>query len=112
MRNPELHFLDKRIVRLPEGIAIQGLDPPITAGSLLLLEKTLEIPEIQREMRTGWGRRVYALHRGKDLVFGYLDRDGTHHVLFAGARASGAVVPLQKEELHRLSSVSGIAIPV
>ena len=112
MRNPELHSLEKRIVRLPEAIAVQGLDPPIAAGSLLLLEKTLEIPEIQREMRTGWGRRIYALHRGSDLVFGYLDRDGTHYVLFAGVRASGAVVPLQKEELHQLSAVSGFAIPV
>lgn len=66
MKNPELQSLEKRIVRLPEGIDIQGLDPPIAAGSLLLLEKTLEIPDVQRDTRAGWGRRVYALHRGTD----------------------------------------------
>ena len=112
MRNPELHSLEKRIVRLPEGIGIQSLDPPIAAGSLLVLEKTLEIPDLQRDTRAGWGRRVYALRRGKDLVVGYLDRDGTHYVLIAGVRGNGAIVPLHQEELHQLSSVSGIAVPV
>jgi hypothetical protein len=112
IRHPELRSLDERIVRLPESIALQGLDPPIAAGSLLLLEKTLEIPDIQRDMRAGWGRRVYALYRGTDLVFGYLDRDGNQYVLLGGAKGDGIIVPLRQEELHQLSSVSGVAVPV
>jgi hypothetical protein len=112
MGNPELRSLDERVVRLPEGLVIQGIDPPIAAGSMLLLEKTSDIPNIRRDARTGWGRHVYALRRDTDLLCGYLDRDGTRYVLLTGAGGGAMTVPLRQEEVHQLSSVSGVAVPV
>jgi hypothetical protein len=86
LENPELRFLDERVVRLSEGISIQGIDPPIATGSMLLLKKALYIAPIRRDTRIGWGRPVYALRKGADFLCGHLDRDGTRTVLLIGAR--------------------------
>jgi hypothetical protein len=112
MKNPELSSLGERIVRLPSGVAIQGLDPPIAAGSFVLLDKIQRVPEIQSEKTVGWGRRIYALSRGEDLLVGHLDRDGSKFVLLGGAQEHERSVALHQEELHALSSVSGVAVPV
>lgn len=112
IENPELRSLDKRVIRLSEGIAIQGIDPPIAAGSMLLLEKTSGIPDTLKDARTGWGRRVHVLRRGSDLLCGYLDRDGTRYVLLTGVGDGTVTVSLQQEDFHQLSSVSGVAVPV
>jgi hypothetical protein len=108
---PQLQSVEERIVRLPVGIAIQGLDPPIAAGSLLLLDKTTSMPDIQSN-HTGWGRRLYALRRGADLLCGYLDRHGDQYVLFFGSHGTGEAIAVHQDELDRLSYVSGVAVPV
>jgi len=112
LRNPELHSLGERIVRLPEGAVIEGLDPPISAGSFVLLDKIQLVSDIHRETKLGWGRRIYALRRGENLVFGHLDKEGDQYVLLTGAKENEANVPLHQNELHNLSSVSGVAVPL
>lgn len=112
LKFPQLMSLDERVVRLPRGIAIQGIDPPIAPGSLALLEKILGTPDTQSKTTTGWGRRVYALRRGSDLLCGYLDRDGSQYVLLVDAHGSPPTVMLHEAELHQLNYVSGVAVPV
>lgn len=112
MENPELRSLGKRIIRLSEGISIQGIDPPLTAGSMLLLEMSSGMPNTLSNTRTGWVRRVYVLRRNSDLLCGYLDRDGTNYVLLTGMGAEAKAVSLEQEEFHLLRSVSGVAVPV
>jgi hypothetical protein len=63
--------------------------PPISPGSLILLEEIPGAPEIQSDAtKTGWSSRVYALRRGADLLCGYLDRNDNRYVLLAGAHGS------------------------
>jgi hypothetical protein len=112
VKYPQPRSIDERIIRLPEGIAIQGLEPPITAGSLLLLDKASGIPNLPRDATTGWGRNIFAIHRGADFLCGYLDRDSDQYVLLAGARGTGAPVALHQDELRQLNRVSGVAVPV
>ncbi|WP_353071732.1 hypothetical protein [Tunturiibacter gelidiferens] len=113
LRFPQLRSLDERIVRLPQGRALQGIDPPISPGSLILLEEIPGLPEIESETtKTGWSRRVYALRRGADLLCGYLDRNDNQYVLLAGVHGIGEVISVHQDDLHQLSYVSGVAVPV
>jgi hypothetical protein len=113
LRFPQLRSLDERVVRLPQGSALQGIDPPISPGSLILLEEIPGVPEIDSDTtKTGWGRRVYALRRGPDLLCGYLDRNDNQYVLLAGAHVAGEAISVHLDELHQLSYVSGVAVPV
>jgi hypothetical protein len=113
LRFPQLRSLDERVVRLPQGTALQGIDPPISPGSLILLDEILGVPEIESDRtKTGWSRRVYALRRGPDLLCGYLDRNENHYVLLAGAHSAGEAISVHQDDLHQLSYVSGVAIPV
>lgn len=113
LRFPQLRSLDERVVRLPRGSALQGIDPPISPGSLILLEEIPDAPEIQSDTtKTGWSRRVYALRRGTDLLCGYLDRNDNRYVLLAGAHGGGEAISVHQDELHQLSYISGVAVPV
>jgi hypothetical protein len=113
LRFPQLRSLDERVVRLPQGSALQGVDPPISPGSLILLEEIPGVPEIQSDRtKTGWGRRVYALRRGSELLCGYLDRNDNRYVLLVGSNGAGDAISVHRDELHQLSSISGVAVPV
>jgi hypothetical protein len=113
LRFPQLRSLDDRVVRLPQGSALQGIDPPISPGSLILLEEILGVPEIQSDAtKSGWSRRVYALRRETDLLCGYLDRNNNRYILLAGAHATGEAISLHQDELRQLSYIAGVAVPV
>jgi hypothetical protein len=113
LRYPQLRSLDERVVRLPHGMALPGIDPPISPGSLILLEKILSAPEIQSDTpRPGWSRRVYALRRGPDLLCGYMDRSDDRYVLLSGAQSTEEAISVHHDELNQLSYLSGVAIPV
>ncbi len=89
LRFPQLSSVDERIVRLAEGITIQSLDPPVVPGSMILVQKPLGLPDVQREAQaTGWCRPLYAIRRGTDLLCGHLDRTGNQYFLLAGAHKS------------------------
>ncbi|NYF51633.1 hypothetical protein [Tunturiibacter gelidoferens] len=109
----QLRSLDERVVRLPHGSALQGIDPPISPGSLILLEEIPGIPEIESDTtKTGWSRRVYALRKGADLRCGYLDRNDNQYVLLAGAHGAGEAISVHQDELSQLSYIIGVAVPV
>jgi hypothetical protein len=113
LRFPQLRPLDERVVRLPQGSALQGIDPPISPGSLILLEEISGVSEIQHDTtKTGWSRRVYALRRGADLLCGYLDRSDDRYVLLAGAHGAGEAISVHQDELRQLSCITGVAVPV
>ena len=112
VKYPQPRSIDERIVRLPEGVVIQGLEPPIAAGSLLLLDEASGIATLPTDATTGWGRNLFAIRRGGDFLCGYLERDSDRYVLFAGATGTRAPVPLHQDELRHLNRVSGVAVPV
>lgn len=113
LRFPQLRSLDERVVRLPGGSALQGIDPPISPGSLVLLEQIPRVPEIQNDsLKTGWSRRVYALRRGADLLCGYLDRNDNRYILLSGAQGAGEAISVHPDELGQLSYIAGVAVPV
>lgn len=109
----ELSLCGDRIVRLGELGTLYGLEPPITAGSWMLLEKTSEIPDLRAERgRTGWSRSIYALQRGVEVICGYLERDGERYALMSAPYGRTARVTFQKEDLLKLRRVAGVAVPV
>jgi hypothetical protein len=114
LRFPKLRSLHKQVVRLPHGNAVPGVDPSMSPGSLLLLEDISGTPEVEIEtVKSGWSRRIYALRRDTELLCGYLDRNDDQYVLLAGVQGSPVgPIPLPQSELHRLSQVSGVAIPL
>jgi len=113
LRFPQLRSLDERVVRLPQGSALQGIDPPIAPGSLIFLEEIIGVPEIQSDTaKTGWSRRIYGLRRGADLLCGYLDRDDSRYVLLADARGAREPILIHQDELPQLKNITGIAVLV
>jgi hypothetical protein len=113
LRFPQLRSLDDRVVLLPQGSSLQGVDPPISPGSLILLDETPGIAEMQTDTaKTGWGRRLYALRRGADLRCGYLDRDEDRYFLHVGSSGTGEAIAIRQDEVHQLSGISGVAVPV
>jgi hypothetical protein len=112
LRFPHLRSMDERIVRLPRGSALQGIDPPISPGSLILLTEVSAAHEMRDDTRkTGWSRRIYALRRGTDVLCGYLDRHENRYVLLSGDE-TGETIFFDRDDLHQLRWISGIAMPI
>lgn len=113
LRFPQLRALDDRVVLLPEGSVLQDVDPPISPGSLILLDEMPGIAEVQSDItKTGWGRGLYAFRRGADLRCGYLEKNEDGYTLLAGSHDSGETISIRQDEIHQLSSISGIAVPL
>jgi hypothetical protein len=113
LKVPQLRSWENRVVRLPQGSPVDGLDPAISPGSLLLLEEISGVPADERNAGgLGWARPLYALRRGAEVLCGYLDRSGSEFALFASTRRSGPPITFRTDELPSLSRVSGIAVPV
>jgi hypothetical protein len=103
---------EDKIVRLAKGSQITGLDPIIGPGSLLFLNESPSIPDLQSDRaKSGWSRPIYVLRRGLEFICGYLDRDGDQYALLAGVngKIKGS---FRTEDLAQLRRVSGIAVPV
>jgi hypothetical protein len=112
LKFPELRLWDNRVVRLAHGILRRELTPSIGPGSWLLLEETQSMPDTESERRTvGWLRPIYVLRRGLDMICGYLEREGTQLALITGEDEQPQAA-LRSDELHQLSRVRGIAVPV
>lgn len=109
---PKLRQWEDKIVRLAKGSQITGLDPIIGPGSLLFLNESPSIPDLQSDRaKSGWSRPIYVLRRGLEFICGYLDRDGDQYALLAGVngKIKGS---FRTEDLAQLRRVSGIAVPV
>jgi hypothetical protein len=110
---PRLRNWDERIVRFPQGSAVHGLDPSISPGSLMLLDKVAETPDTRRDAkRTGWSRPIYAVRRGAEIFCGHLERDGDQYALLFNSHGSALPFRFRHDELPQLSRVRGIAVPV
>jgi hypothetical protein len=112
-RFPRFQHLQDRIVRLPEGSKLYGLDPPIAAGSLLQLDEISDAHEpSDRTDRTGWSRPIYALQSDGQIRCGHLDRDAEHYIFLTGDQGAADAIRLRTEELRQIRQVTGIAVPI
>jgi hypothetical protein len=110
---PQLRLWEDRVVRLAQGSPIKGLQPPITPGSWMLLEKLPAIPDTRSDAgKKGWSRPIYVFRRGVEILCGYLERDGNHFALLSNNREGGVKVTFHPDELRNVSRVSGVAIPI
>lgn len=113
LRFPQLRQWDNQIVRFPQGSAIHGVEPPISPGSLMLLDKILETPDPRSDARkTGWCRPIYALRRGAEILCGHVEQDGDQYALLSNIHGRALPVRFRRDEVHQLSRVSGVAVPV
>ena len=111
LKFPELRLWSDRALRLATGSAIQGLDPAISPGSWMFLEKYLAIPDVQSEQRkVGWSRPIYVLRRGLETIFGYLERDGDGYALLSSAYGYGSKITFGKCELKDLRRVACVIV--
>jgi hypothetical protein len=110
---PQLRSWGERVVRLSEGINLNGLDPSLTPGSLIVLEKILKTPDTRSDAsKAGWSRPLYALRRGAKIFCGYLEREGEQFALFGDTRKPEQIITFRPVELPQLSRVVGAAVPV
>jgi hypothetical protein len=109
---PKLRQWENRIVRLADGGDIDGLDPTLGPGSLLLLEKLSSLPDWQIERtKSGWSRPIYVLQKGFDFLCGYVERNGSDYAVLSDAHG-GIKASFRSEDLANLNRVAGVAVPV
>lgn len=113
LKFPQLRRWDDRVIRVAEGISMQGLEPPIAPGSWLLLERLATAPDTHSDAtKRGWSRPFYVFRRGLKMFYGYLQRDGNCYTLLTHPSEANSRVTFRHDELHALSRVCGIAVPV
>ncbi len=108
---PHLSQWDERIIRLAEGFAIDGLEPPIAPGSWILVEQPRESPDPRREgSKSGWSRPLYTIRREMKQILGYLTREGDQYALLSNGEAK--TVFGTGEMTDSLKRIAGVAVPV
>lgn len=113
LKFPQLRAWDERVVRLPQGSAIHGVDPAISPGSILLLGAIPGTPDTRSDAKkTGWSRPIYALRRGAEILCGHLEQDGDQYALLSNIHGGGPPVRFRRDDLPHLSRVCGVAVPV
>ena len=113
MKFPQLRSWDSRVIRLPQGSAIPGVDPSILPGALMVLENMTGTPDPRTETgKSGWNRPIYALRRGAEIFCGYLLREGNRYALLSKSEGNSEPVTFSQNELSQLHLVSGVAVPV
>jgi hypothetical protein len=104
MKLPHLRSFEERAVRLAQGVALRGLDPSITPGSLILIEKVSGIPDTERDLKkTGWSRSIYILRRGAELFLGHLEKSANQYALLSSTSTSGSPLVFGQDELPQLN---------
>jgi hypothetical protein len=112
MRFPELRLWEDRVIRLAKGSPIYGIDPAISPGSWLLLERIQSLPDPRSDKhKTGWSRPIYLLQRGVEMICGYLEKDSNQYALAAGAHGEVKAI-FHADELCQLHRVLCAAVPV
>ena len=110
---PQLRSWSGTVIRLAQGNAIRGIEPSLSPGSLMVLDKVSEIPDLESEAKkSGWSRPLYALRRGAKILCGHLDKDGNQFALLSNSPGTEPPVLFGPEELVQLSRVAGVAVPV
>jgi hypothetical protein len=108
---PQIRSWNDRVIRLSQGITIQGFEPSLSQGSLMVIDNLSGPPDLSSDARkTGWSRPIYALRRGVEFFLGHLDRDGSQFTL--QIPGSGSTLTFAEQEFKQLSHISGVAVPV
>jgi hypothetical protein len=110
---PQFRFWGKQVVWLSRDINLNGLDPALSRGSLMVLEKVWGIPDTRSDAKkAGWSRPLYALRRGREIFCGYLEKDGDQFALLGEALRAGETITFRRDEFAQLSRVGAVAVPV
>lgn len=113
LKFPNLSLFGEQIVRLGESGTLQGLEPPLSPGSWMLLERSPAVADVRTDRRkTGWSRPIYVLQRGVEIVCGYLERDSEGYALVSGPYSHASKVVFKSAELPKLRRAAGVAVPV
>ena len=111
MKFPQPQAFEDRVIRMPEAVHLDGLSPPLTPGSVLLLEALTDaVNPIMRG--SGWSRPIYVLRRGTEVLCGYLRAVENRIVLTRDLRDTAGDVKLSEQDMRQLSRVIGAAVPV
>lgn len=110
---PDLKLQHDPIARLSRHCELRGLEPPLAAGSWLLLKPVEDSPHAERvEGGNGWTQPLYVLRRGLQLVTGYLERDSSGYTLLSSTVALPRKESVASNEILSLQQVVGVAVPV
>lgn len=110
---PQLSLSKDHVLRFAGGHPLQGLEPPLSPGSWLLLEGVPVEPDVPAEQRkAGWSRPIYVLRRGMETLYGYLERDNGGYALISTPYGHGTKALIRKNEFSQLYRVTGAAVPV
>jgi hypothetical protein len=113
LKFPKPSLWGDRVVRIGDDTELQWIEPRIRAGSWMALEELRAMPDARRNIdRRGWARPLFALRRGVEAVFGYLDHDGDTFTLGANRPSKSDAVTFGPEELPNLRRVCGALIPM
>lgn len=110
---PNLKLQQDPIARLSRDYELRGLDPPLSAGSWLLLKPLGTFPHPERiEGSNGWTQPLYVLRRGLQLVTGHLERNSSGYALLSGPVSLPRRDSVALDEISLLQQVVGVAVPV
>lgn len=110
---PQLRSWDDRVIRLARPSFPRGVEPPLSAGTLIVLDKRQESANPSFDLKKfGWTRSLYALRRGTEFFCGHLDRVGDHFALFGDVASSEAPIRVGHDELRELRRVVGVSVPL
>lgn len=112
MKFPQMQALGHKVARLPNGSAVKGLDPPLSPGSLILLEKLPPGHNLPKNHEKGWSRSMYAFRKGKELLVGYLERVGDEYALRPDLQEGISPVRVGRDDFTYLNRIAGVAVPV
>lgn len=110
---PNLKLQQDPIVRLSRRYELRGLEPPLAAGSWLLLKplKDSSLPA-SVERGKGWTQPLYVLRRGFNLVTGHLEKDSSGFALLSSSAGLLRRESIALNETSSLEQVVGVAVPV
>lgn len=101
------------VARLSHGCELDGIDLPIGAGSWMLLQPVVNLPDTTKErQKRGWSRPLYVLRRGLRIAAGHLERDGSDLALLSIEDGAVRREQFRLHEFRSLQRVVGVAVPV
>lgn len=110
---PNLKLQQDPIARLSRRCELLGLEPPLAAGSWLLLKPVENPPQAERvEGRNNWTQPLYVLRRGVRFITGHLERDSSGYALLSSTAGLATRDTVALNEMSSLQQVIGVAAPV
>jgi len=113
LKFPRLSHLGNRILQISRKSALPGIQPPLSAGSWILLEELSAMPDIHGDaLKAGWQRPLYALQRGLETMLGFLEREGASLLLLPAQEVNDPPVHFDLAEIENLRRVCGAIVRV